>query len=95
VTCSLLQIGYNKVKKILQSSNLYYEENNCRDLNFTMSKFSKEFIMALRDKKEDYQNIYQIAINNKDYDFLFNDYSFLQLSGDFDSGENNYRYAYY
>jgi hypothetical protein len=93
----ILENGYKQVKKLLNESNLLYEENYSKDLNhlsFSQSKFSKEFLKA--SQKDDYKTIHETALANKDYDFLLKDYSFLQFSGDFNSRENEYaRYAYY
>lgn len=93
MSLAILEIGYAQAKKLLKQSDLLLDENYSRDLNFSSSKFSDDFFAA--SKENDYQEIYRIAYENKDYDFLLKDYSFLQFSGDFSSDEDVYRYAYY
>ncbi|MCA2846922.1 MAG: DUF2290 domain-containing protein [Pseudanabaena sp. M135S2SP2A07QC] len=93
MSLAILEIGYKQVKKLLKESNLLLEENYSKDLNFSSSKFSSDFFEVCQGNN--YRKIHEIALINKDYDFLLKDYSFLQFSGDFNSSEDVYRYAYY
>ncbi|MEG3900266.1 MULTISPECIES: hypothetical protein [unclassified Microcoleus] len=95
---TMMEEGFRKAKKILKDCNLLYSENYTRTLTFTPSKFSRDFFQTSQDiaHNGDYRKLYQVAITNKDYDILLEDYSFFQFSCE--SNLNNkvkYRYAYY
>jgi hypothetical protein len=74
MSLAILEIGYKQVKKLLKESNLLLEENYSKDLNFSSSKFSSDFFEVCQGNN--YRKIHEIALINKDYDFLLKDYSF-------------------
>ena len=95
---AMMEEGFRKAKKILKVCNLFYIENYTRTLMFKPSKFSSDFFEASKDMDHngDYRKLYQVAITNKDYDILLEDYSFFQFSCESNSNnEVKYRYAYY
>ncbi|MEH2124324.1 DUF2290 domain-containing protein [Nostoc sp.] len=92
---TMMEEGFRKSKKILNACNLFQNENYTRGLMFKPSKFSRDFFTLAQNG--DYHKLYQLAITNKDYDILLNDYSFFQFSCESNASNKivKYRYAYY
>lgn len=92
---AILKASINECKKLLTKLDILVEYNTSRPQILTINKFSEEFIKI--SQKKDYLAIYNIAMKNRDYDFLLEDDSFIQISCSLDerNGVKLIRYAYY
>lgn len=92
---AVLKASINDCKKLLNKLEILAEYNTTRPQILTINKFSEEFIKI--SQKKDYLVIYNTAIKNRDYDFLLEDDSFIQISCSLDGSNNleTIRYAYY
>lgn len=92
---AMLKASIRECKKLLDDLDILVEYNTSRPQILTINKFSEEFIKI--SQKKDYLAIYNVAMKNRDYDFLLEDDSFIQISCSFDgqSGTKVIRYAYY
>jgi len=88
----------NEAKSLLKNINLLKIENSTRARTLKPNKFSSKFWAVCTDKKYNYHEIYQIAMENSDYDFILTDDSFFQFSCDsydHNTGKGRIRYAFY
>lgn len=90
-----LRNSFNESLRLLKELSLVREFNQSRPFTFSMEKFSTKFIQ--NSQKNDYSLIYKIAMENRDYDILLSDDSFIQLSCQLDSrlDECSIRYAFF
>jgi hypothetical protein len=96
ISASKIFIDYNHAKKILRKLELEFIEEKEKVTTLRKSDFSREFIKS--SYKDDYREIYRVARENLDYNFLIKeDGSFFQFG--YELGENekkdDIRYAYY
>lgn len=83
-------------KKILKEIELFSDYNKTRAQTLAIGKFSEEFIRI--SQKDDYEEIYNVALKNMDFDYILEDDSFFQFSCDTGAEglEKGYiRYAYF
>lgn len=88
----------NEVKSFLKSLDLLKSENLSRPRTLNPNKFSKKFWEICIDTDTLYHEVYQLAMENGDYDFILIDDSILQFSCDnynYHTNIGRIRYAYY
>ncbi|WP_318616770.1 DUF2290 domain-containing protein [Sporosarcina sp. YIM B06819] len=83
-------------KKILKEVELYADYNKTREQTLTSDKFSEEFFRI--SQKDDYEEIYRVAMKNMDFDYVLLDDSIFQFSCRLVDGRverGTIRYAFY
>ena len=89
-----INIGYKNAIQLLKECGLFKSENKSRNMTFNKNKISKEFIAICQ--KDNYKEIYDVALNKGDYDILLKDNSFFQFTYEKNEDEIlEIRYAYY
>lgn len=92
---AMIHTGFRESKQLLKNADIRFSENNAKYRDFSMSKYSREFIEA--SQTDDYNKIYQTARKNFDFDILLDDQSIFQFSYKENIEEQivKIRYAYY
>ncbi len=96
MTINSLSIALGEVKVLLKEADILQHENTCRPRSILNSKFSSEFLRVMHS--DDYEQIYKVAMSNRDYDFTLKDDSFLQFSAiapDNNLTKGKIRFAYF
>lgn len=89
-----IKMGYKNAVQLLKKCGLFKSENKSRSMTFNKNKISKEFIAVCQ--KDNYKEIYDVALKKGDYDILLKDNSFFQFTYEKNKDEIfEIRYAYY